>query len=92
VAVKAWHLQRRTFLRGTGVSLALPFMNAMAVEIPSIALKEILMSDVLTFRVQFSHLIGSVIGVSIFTAVVATWPAIKAARVLPVVAMRGTSS
>ncbi len=31
MAEKSWHLQRRTFLRGTGVSLALPFMNAMAV-------------------------------------------------------------
>ena len=30
MAMKTWHLQRRTFLRGTGVSLALPFMNAMA--------------------------------------------------------------
>ena len=31
MAVKSWHLSRRTFLRGTGVSLALPLMNAMAV-------------------------------------------------------------
>lgn len=31
MAGKSWHLQRRTFLRGAGVSLALPFMNAMAV-------------------------------------------------------------
>ena len=31
MAAKSWHLPRRTFLRGTGVSLALPFMNAMAV-------------------------------------------------------------
>ncbi len=30
MADKSWHLQRRTFLRGAGVSLALPFMNAMA--------------------------------------------------------------
>lgn len=30
MAMKSWHLSRRTFLRGTGVSLALPFMNAMA--------------------------------------------------------------
>ena len=30
MAVKTWHLKRRTFLRGAGVSLALPFMNAMA--------------------------------------------------------------
>lgn len=31
MAAKSWHLQRRTFLRGAGVSLGLPFMNAMAV-------------------------------------------------------------
>jgi len=31
MALKSWHLPRRTFLRGTGVSLALPFLNAMAV-------------------------------------------------------------
>jgi hypothetical protein len=29
MAVKSWQFQRRTFLRGAGVSLALPFMNAM---------------------------------------------------------------
>lgn len=31
MAAKSWHLQRRSFLRGTGASLALPFLNAMAV-------------------------------------------------------------
>ena len=31
MADKSWQLQRRTFLRGAGVSLALPFMNQMAV-------------------------------------------------------------
>ena len=31
MAMKSWHLSRRTFLRGTGVSLSLPFMSAMAV-------------------------------------------------------------
>ena len=27
---KSWHLDRRTFLRGTGVALSLPFLNSMA--------------------------------------------------------------
>lgn len=31
MADKSWQLHRRTFLRGSGISLALPFMNAMAV-------------------------------------------------------------
>ena len=31
MATKSWHLPRRAFLRGTGISLAVPFMNAMAV-------------------------------------------------------------
>ena len=31
MAVKSWHLKRRTFLKGTGVSLAVPFLNSMAV-------------------------------------------------------------
>ena len=31
MAKKSWHLSRRTFLRGSGISLSLPFMNAMAV-------------------------------------------------------------
>ena len=31
MAIKSWHLTRRTFLRGSGISLALPFMNGMAV-------------------------------------------------------------
>jgi hypothetical protein len=29
MAKKSWHLERRTFLKGAGLSLALPFMNAM---------------------------------------------------------------
>ena len=28
---KSWHLSRRTFLRGSGITLALPFLNGMAV-------------------------------------------------------------
>lgn len=39
MAMKSWHLPRRTFLRGAGVSLALPFMNAMAVGSEQQALK-----------------------------------------------------
>lgn len=39
MAVKSWHLQRRTFLKGAGVSLALPFMNAMTVNGEQQALK-----------------------------------------------------
>ena len=27
----SWHLDKRTFLKGSGIALALPFMNAMAV-------------------------------------------------------------
>lgn len=30
MASKSWHIPRRTFLRGAGVSLGLPFLNAMA--------------------------------------------------------------
>ena len=36
---KSWHLDRRTFLRGSGVALALPFMNAMAVGTEEKAIK-----------------------------------------------------
>jgi hypothetical protein len=39
MATKSWHLPRRTFLRGAGVALGLPFMNAMAVGGDSKALK-----------------------------------------------------
>lgn len=39
MAEKSWYLQRRSFLRGTGVSLALPFLNAMAVGTEQQALK-----------------------------------------------------
>jgi hypothetical protein len=31
MAAKSWHIPRRTFIRGAGVALGLPFMNAMAV-------------------------------------------------------------
>lgn len=41
MADKSWHLQRRTFLRGAGVSLALPFMNAMAVGAEQKAVSEL---------------------------------------------------
>ena len=41
MAHKSWHLQRRTFLRGAGVSLALPFMNAMAVGAEQEAVKQL---------------------------------------------------
>ena len=36
---KSWHLNRRTFLRGAGISLALPFMNGMTVHGEEKALK-----------------------------------------------------
>jgi len=36
---KSWHLDRRTFLRGTGVTLGLPFMNAMTANGEQQALK-----------------------------------------------------
>ena len=38
---KSWHLDRRTFLKGAGVSLALPFMNAMAAGSEKKALSEL---------------------------------------------------
>ncbi|MCR9201206.1 MAG: DUF1552 domain-containing protein [Planctomycetaceae bacterium] len=41
MALKSWHLPRKTFLRGTGVSLALPFLNAMAVGREEQALKSL---------------------------------------------------
>ena len=41
MADKSWRLKRRTFLRGAGVSLALPFMNAMAVGKEKNALEEL---------------------------------------------------
>ena len=39
--MKSWHLPRRSFLRGTGLSLGLPFLNAMAVGNEAKALKEL---------------------------------------------------
>ena len=41
MASKSWHLNRRTFLRCVGVSLGLPFMNAMAVGSESKALESL---------------------------------------------------
>ena len=32
MALKSWHLSRRTFLQGSGVSLALPFLECMAAD------------------------------------------------------------
>jgi hypothetical protein len=39
--MKSWHLPRRSFLRGTGLSLGLPFLNAMAVGNEAKALEEL---------------------------------------------------
>jgi len=35
MANKSWHLNRRTFLKGVGVALAVPYLNAMADEAPA---------------------------------------------------------
>ena len=35
MARRSWHLNRRTFLRGTGLSLALPWLEAMSKAEPS---------------------------------------------------------
>ncbi|PHS03158.1 MAG: hypothetical protein COA78_18860 [Blastopirellula sp.] len=37
MANKSWHFDRRTFLRGTGVAMALPFLECMAVAAPKTA-------------------------------------------------------
>ena len=41
MAQKSWHLPRRTFLRGAGVSLAVPFLNSMAVGTEQQAIKSL---------------------------------------------------
>ena len=33
MAEKSWHLKRRTFLKGAGVTLALPFLEAMGKDV-----------------------------------------------------------
>ena len=38
---KSWHLNRRTFLKGSGLSLSLPFMNSMVHGNEQKALKEL---------------------------------------------------
>ena len=37
----SWHLDKRTFLKGSGIALALPFMNAMAVGAEEKAVKSL---------------------------------------------------
>jgi hypothetical protein len=46
---KSWHLNRRTFLKGSGLSLSLPFMEAMAIGNESKALDELPRRAVFTF-------------------------------------------
>lgn len=93
VLLEAWMLGLLSAVTGAcaGVVIAMVLQSA-EIEIPSIALKEILLSDVLTFRVHLSQVVLSIFAVSTFTAVVAAWPALRAARVQPVTAMRGTST
>ena len=69
-----------------GVALALG-VDAVGVEVPSDAVKAILMSDVLHLSVSPLHVAGGVLGLTAVTGLSALWPAFRASRLEPVTAI-----
>jgi putative ABC transport system permease protein len=62
-------------------------LNALSVSLNVDALRAILMSDTLHLSVQPSQMLGAIIVFTLVTALAALWPAIRAARLVPVTAI-----
>jgi putative ABC transport system permease protein len=70
---------------GAGIALGL---DAAQIHIPVPAVQAILLSDTLHMAVDPVDLIIAVIAITIFTGLAALWPALRAARMQPVDAIR----
>ncbi|OGQ87701.1 MAG: hypothetical protein A2289_24620 [Deltaproteobacteria bacterium RIFOXYA12_FULL_58_15] len=68
-------------------ALLATLLNAIEVPLGIDALRAVLMSDTLTLTVQPAQLIGTVLTFTIVAAVAAFWPAVRAARLVPVTAI-----
>ncbi|MFC1610576.1 ABC transporter permease [Myxococcota bacterium] len=69
-----------------GALLAM-MLNALSVPISIEALRAILMSDTLQLSVQPSQILGAIVTFTLITALAALWPAVRAARLVPVTAI-----
>ncbi len=65
-------------------------LEAAAIEIPVNAIRAILMSDTLHFVVSPTQIATAVIGFTLFAALAAVWPAVRAARLPPITAIQRT--
>lgn len=74
-------------LLGAGIALGL---DAAQIHIPVPAVQAILLSDTLHMAVDPQDLIIAVVSITIFTGLAALWPALRAARMQPVDAIRHT--
>ncbi|MDP6931591.1 MAG: FtsX-like permease family protein [Myxococcota bacterium] len=70
---------------GAGIALAL---DAAHIEIPIRAFQTILLADTLHLSVEPSALVSSVLTLTLFTALSALWPAIRASRLRPITALQ----
>ncbi len=70
---------------GAGAAVAL---DAAQISIPSEALREILLADVFHLRVNISHLLASIGLATSLTLLAAAWPALRAAKLEPAIAMQ----
>jgi putative ABC transport system permease protein len=69
-----------------GAALA-ALLNALAIPLSVDAVRAILMSDTLTLTVRPTQLVGTVLVFTLVTAIAAFWPAVRAARLVPVTAI-----
>lgn len=70
---------------GAGVAIGL---DAARIHIPVEAVQAILLSDTLNLTVAPAQALGAVVAISLFAALAALWPSLRAARMQPVDAIR----
>jgi ABC-type lipoprotein release transport system permease subunit len=62
-------------------------IDAAQITVPSDALRDILLTDIITLRVRIGDVAASVVSLTLFTVLASAWPAARAARLQPVTAM-----
>lgn len=73
-----------------GVGLAL-VLDAASIRLPSDALRDILLSDVITMEPRLAHVLASITTLTAVSGIAAAWPAWRAARLSPVTALQKTN-
>ncbi len=77
----------------TGALLSATFSviaDSIGISIPVTAVQSILMSETLHFVVKGTDLLYTIVGFTVFCAVSAIWPAVRAARMRPITAIHTT--